>query len=99
VLLRAAAAGLPGDFNDDGKVDAADYVRWRMNTANGTLPNDNGLATQADRFSLWRANFGNTAGSGSGATASSNRVPEPASALTLIFGVAIVLSGVRQMGR
>jgi hypothetical protein len=57
-----------GDFNDDGSVDAADYVVWRKNEiANNPLPNDNGLATQSERFALWKANFGNTSpGSGSG---------------------------------
>jgi T5SS/PEP-CTERM-associated repeat protein len=42
---------LPGDFNTDGAVDAADYVVWRKNGG-----------TQAD-FDLWRANFGRTADS------------------------------------
>ncbi len=39
-------AGLPGDFNSDGKVDAADYVTWRKNNGtNNVLANDNGLGT------------------------------------------------------
>ena len=28
VTLTAAMATLPGDWNQDGKVDAADYVTW-----------------------------------------------------------------------
>ena len=37
-----------GDYNDDDKVDAADYVVWRKNeTANDPLPNDNGAATSS----------------------------------------------------
>jgi hypothetical protein len=78
-----APEGLLGDFNDDDKVDAADYVVWRKNeTANNPLPNDDGLTTQADRFNLWRANFGEMTmpGGGSGA------IPEPASALLLVIG-------------
>ncbi len=36
--------GVPGDFNNDGKVDAGDYVTWRKNNGtNNALPNDNGL--------------------------------------------------------
>ena len=55
--------GLPGDFNSDGKVDAGDYVTWRKNeVTNAALANDNGVGNQADRFTLWRANFGNPPG-------------------------------------
>ena len=59
---------LPGDYNQNHTVDAADYVLWR-----------NGLGatyTQAD-YDVWRANFGKTAGSGAGS--SSTAVPEPLS--------------------
>jgi hypothetical protein len=58
----APGGGSPfGDFNNDTKVDAGDYATWRKNeTANASLPNDNGLTTQAARYALWRANFGNT---------------------------------------
>jgi hypothetical protein len=80
--------GLAGDFNDDGKVDAADYVVWRKNeTANSPLPNDNGLTTQADRFNLWRANFGNPMGSGS-SSGTAGSVPEPATMLLLLVAIA-----------
>jgi hypothetical protein len=93
IRVLAATVGLPGDFNQDGKVDAADYVKWRKNeTANSPLPNDNGLTTQAARFNLWRSNFGNMSGSGSGgAMESSSQVPEPSSAVLLACGVIGVL--------
>jgi hypothetical protein len=86
-VLLPAAPGLDGDFNEDGKVDAADYVVWRKNGTN-PLPNDNGLATAAERFDLWRANFGEMTmpGGGSGEAP----VPEPAAvALGLIACVAL----------
>jgi hypothetical protein len=56
---------LAGDYNDDGVVDAADYVVWRK--YQGTthmLPNDDGLGTPVGfaHFDLWRSNFGATAG-------------------------------------
>ena len=82
--------GVPGDFNEDGKVDAADYVKWRKDGAN-PLPNDNGLATQAERFDLWRGNFGAMNMPGGGARA----VPEPASALLFMSA----LCGITAMRR
>ncbi len=67
---------IPGDYNNDGTVDAADYIVWRK-----------GLGTtyrQSD-YDVWRANFGQTAGSGAGAVANV-AVPEPASIALLIMG-------------
>lgn len=75
-------AGLPGDFNSNGNVDAADYATWRKNSANAPLPNDGGAATQSDRYTLWRANFGKPPGSGSGLGGSA--VPEPNSLLLIV---------------
>src|SRR6478752_202912 len=48
---------LPGDFNNNGVVDAADYVMWHKGL--GTT------YTQTD-YDVWRAHFGQTAGSGTG---------------------------------
>jgi WD40 repeat protein len=79
-------AAIPGDFNNDGTVDAADYAVWR-----------NGLGatyTQAD-YDMWRTNFGGlAAGSALAAVAalpdSANpAVPEPTSALLFICGAAL----------
>jgi hypothetical protein len=90
VLSVTTALTTPGDYNNDGNVDAADYVRWRKNTANAALPNDNGLTTQAARFNLWRANFGNTIFTGSGSESSSSNVPEPAAGVVAILTVWIL---------
>jgi hypothetical protein len=76
--LMLAAAGVPGDYNGNGTVDAADYVVWRDN---GTLQNEvvtPGIVTQED-YDAWRARFGNTAGAASGSLlGTSTSVPEPA---------------------
>jgi hypothetical protein len=66
-----AAAGLTGDYNHDGKVDARDYVVWRDTGINGV-----------QGYADWRANFGTGAGSGS-SLAVAAAVPEPASLLLL----------------
>jgi hypothetical protein len=84
-------AGVIGDYNDDGKVDAADYVVWRkLNGTLTTLPNDStpGIVSPAD-FDEWRAHFGMMAGTGSSAAA----VPEPGTLMALLFALCLV--GVR----
>jgi hypothetical protein len=86
--------GLPGDFNSDGKVDAGDYATWRKNAANASLPNDNGLTTQAARFSLWRSSFG-TPGSGSGSLGAGT-VPEPGTIGLALIGMFSMLAGRRR---
>ena len=85
-------AGLPGDFNSDGKVDAGDYATWRKNDGpNATLPNDNGVGNQAARFSLWRANFGNPPGSGSSLSGAGSTVPEPSTLALICVAAAFLL--------
>jgi fibronectin-binding autotransporter adhesin len=72
VLLTLTPGGLAGDYNSDGKVDAADYVVWRKNptVVGGGDPIG---------YNTWRANFGNPPGSGSGSGINSGTsVPEPA---------------------
>ena len=86
-----APMGLVGDFNEDGKVDAADYVLWRDNDGTSNpLPNDGGLGTPigAAHYELWSANFGNMSppGSGAGLTA----VPEPSSAILVSLATVVV---------
>jgi hypothetical protein len=50
VIASQTSASLQGDFNNDTKVDAQDYVAWRK----GVVP-----STPAN-YALWRANYGNT---------------------------------------
>lgn len=77
---------LAGDYNDDGVVDAADYVVWRRSFETSTpLVNETaslGTVDSAD-YDAWRANFGATdPGSGLGSA-----VPEPTSALLAILAL------------
>jgi len=86
---KAVPPGVAGDFNDDGFVDAADYVMWRkVNGTNSALPNDNDLGTPIsdEHYDLWYANFG----SAGGGSASSGQVPEPASIACLAIGLLFV---------
>jgi hypothetical protein len=77
VRLTPDIIALDGDFNGDGKVDAADYVVWRRN--GGTLA----------EYNLWRANFGAMSGSGNGL--SNAAVPEPSAFALAAFALAAAI--------
>ena len=87
--------GVPGDYNGNHVVDAADYTKWRDNLgATIALPNDGvtpGMVTQED-YSFWKTHFGNS-GAGSGAGFGAAGVPEPAGSclaiLALLGGAAM----------
>jgi hypothetical protein len=92
VLSVVAAAGVAGDYNANGVVDAADYVAWRTNQGTThVLPNDPiGGTIGTAQYNQWRAHFGQSAGSGSsmGATGSASAIPEP-STVTLLLLTAL----------
>ena len=97
ITLNIPLSNVKGDFNNNGKVDAADYVLWRNNLGTtNALPNDNGLGTPIaqSHYDLWRANF-NLPGSGSGSL-SSGEVPEPASMVLLLVGCGAHLAASRR---
>jgi autotransporter-associated beta strand protein len=80
-VLKLTGPPLEGDYNADGVVDAADYVRWRTDPTN--------YGGDPDGYNTWRSHFGKMMGSGSGATANV-AAPEPASLVTLIMGSLVV---------
>ncbi len=93
----------PGDFNDDGQVDAADYVVWRHTigdtVARGVAADGDGNGTvEAADLNVWRAKFGTVYTAGSGASIASASVPEPSTLLLLGIG-AISLLGRRKVRR
>ena len=81
VLKVIAAAGVSGDYNSNGTVDAADYVLWRNG---GPLQNDPTPDVQPADYDFWRSRFGNTAGNSS---STPTGVPEPMSLVTLLIGI------------
>ncbi|TWT36859.1 Autotransporter-associated beta strand repeat protein [Posidoniimonas corsicana] len=79
-VILTAVSGLPGDYNNDGLVDAADYTVWRDNqgAAEWSLPNDfNGGPIGAEQYAAWRSNFGANAAFDAAAAS----VPEPTAAV------------------
>jgi hypothetical protein len=81
-------APIPGDFNNDGVVNAADFGVWRKGL--GTT------YTQAD-FDLWRTHYGQSYASGA-AGLTTSAVPEPTTAVAMLTG-AISLMFARRLRR
>jgi T5SS/PEP-CTERM-associated repeat protein len=96
VILSAFAHGrvLPGDYNQNGVVDAADYVVWRNTRGQsgsglGADGNGNGQIDAGD-YAVWRAHFGQSSGVGAilPGDAPAPAVPESTSAVLLTLGFA-----------
>ena len=86
---------MPGDFNGNGVVDAADYTIYRDNLGGDSAAlggNGSGAATVvvAD-YDLWKQNFGS---SGTGSTAA---VPEPSTLLLVLWGLVGYATQRRQL--
>jgi hypothetical protein len=80
VVLSEYRLLIPGDFNLDNIVDAADYVVWRKTDG-----------TQAG-YNLWRTNFGRTVSGGSNVLSADVAVPEPATHLILFLGLSLIVA-------
>ncbi len=78
-VTLTAVPGLPGDFNNNGTVDAADYIVWRKTDGTQT------------GYNTWRTHFGQTAGSDLGSSVNVN-VPEPAALVMLLMGMLVMCS-------
>src|SRR6185295_6542044 len=82
-----------GEYNGNGKGDAADYVVWRNDlglTAGATKSQGDGTGdgnVAADGHDYWEARFGNGSGSGSGSVAAG--VPEPSTVAMLLVSLLI----------
>jgi T5SS/PEP-CTERM-associated repeat protein len=93
VGVLSVISTLPGDYNRDGIVDAADYTVWRdtlgqtVAAGTGADSDGNGMIDQAD-YDNWVLDFGTTVGSlpGAGAAAA---VPEPQTFRLAIFAIGL----------
>jgi len=92
VLITIPGIGEDADYNDDGAVDAADYVVSRK----GIAPLLNEVAapigtTDNQDYAAWRSRFGNPPSGNANSSFEAGSVPEPNSALLfLLAGAAIV---------
>jgi hypothetical protein len=96
IYLRVSStgpAGVLGDYNGNGAVDAADYVSWRNG---GPLQNEGASPNVVDLadYDFWRARFGATSGGGSGLDGLA--VPEPGTTyLAVLAWIGVGLIGRR----
>jgi beta-glucanase (GH16 family) len=92
VRIWQPQAGLAGDYNGDGAIDAADYTVWRDSRGQEGigLPADgsgNGTVGPED-YELWKANFGGPDPPGGGS--SSISAPEPTTAVLMSVGMVVL---------
>ncbi len=83
VFTIPGSAGLDGDYNNDGIVNAADYVLWRKS------PDDFGGPTG---YNTWKTNFGMSNGGSGSATG----VPEPGTLVFVALGFSLAIGCRRQ---
>jgi fibronectin-binding autotransporter adhesin len=80
----------PGDFNNNGVVDGADYVVWRNAGATDILPNDDTPGTvDASDYTDFRSNFGGSTLVG----VSDKLIVSAPNALSLAAGSLVTVSG------
>lgn len=90
--VNLSVGGVLGDFNLDGRVDAADFSVWRDTFGSNSSAADasgNGTVDQQD-YNIWKANFGAVAATGDGAAATL-AAPVPESATIILAGTIGVL--------
>jgi hypothetical protein len=92
--LKIERTNVAGDYNGDGKVDAADYTVWRdtLGSTSDLRANGNNTGSSMNVIDLadyttWKNNFG-TSGSGGGAF--STAVPETSTAALLLTGLLML---------
>jgi hypothetical protein len=81
-------SNVAGDYNGDGLVDGADFLRWQRQIGNEFSPltdadgDGSGIVDDGDLL-VWKSSFANTSSSKDGTIS----VPEPSSSLG--FGMAL----------
>jgi hypothetical protein len=84
-----ASIELPGDYNEDDVVDAADYTVWRDNLGQpaGTLPNDaDGGVIGPLQYQTWVTHYGENN------LSTSSIIPEPTAASVALAALASLLT-------
>jgi hypothetical protein len=94
--LLITSPGVTGDYNQDGIVDAADFVVWRKTlgqTGIGLAADGNGNnSIDSGDYTVWRTHFGSTSGAASNL---SSNVPEPSDAFLYLTGAIFLVATIR----
>jgi hypothetical protein len=89
-VLSVSAGGLPGDYNENGTVDAADYTIWRNHFGQSSaLPNDDTPGVGPDDYTRWKQHFGETGSGGGVFNGGSEITAVPESSSVLLFAVGV----------
>ena len=97
-IVRTNAITTSADYNQNGIVDAADYVLWRKTLGMAAVPPGSGADGNADGtvnapdYTLWRSHFGNPMGAGTGGGLSTSTIPEPTSCILLSIGALLAFA-------
>lgn len=75
----------PGDFDEDGDVDGADFLKWQRGETDPPL--------DSAALAAWQSNFG---AGGTLAAVAAAAVPEPASLLLAAMSVALIIGAKRR---
>lgn len=98
-VVRTNAVAMSADYNQNGIVDAPDYVLWKKTNLSPAVPpgsgadgNRDGTVNLAD-YTLWQSRFGNPFGAGSGGGLSTGAIPEPTGCILLTIGALLFFTG------
>lgn len=101
IIEEVTSVAVPGDYNEDGTVNIADYTVWRNNLdASITLPNEGSGITPGEvtveDYDYWKSRFAATSASGS---LSASSIPEPSGLILLLAACGGgVLAGCHRKG-
>lgn len=85
IYAASTPGGLPGDFDGNGTVNAADLTKWRNDFGAGAGSDADGDGdTDGNDFLVWQRNLGT-----GGATGAAGAVPEPGALALLAIAAAI----------
>ena len=96
VYVTGIAGGLAGDADENGVVDAADYIALKTNMGqpSGAVLADGDFDKDGDvdwyDLQILQGNYG------AGSAGAPGTIPEPGSAILLMFGAAVRLGGLRR---